>query len=319
MPSAGAWRTALAAALLGSGLGGGALAAYAWRTAKRVEHSHVVIPIPDLPPGLDGLRILHVADTHFPGNGESLERFLAAAGDREYDLVLATGDYADTQDGWPVVVEAFRRLRPGLGIYASLGGHERYPGLGPFRGWTGRHWARHGWRGELARLRRRILGRRGGLIDPAPLISALQEVGVTVLVNESRSIEVGGELVRLVAIDDAYLRRADLDRALPDPHAGGFRILLSHTPDGLRHPRASEVHVALSGHTHGGQIRFPLIGAPVRHAHSVDAQHPAGLHRVHGVPVFVSRGFGTALLPFRLGATPELAVVELRRAPSTGA
>ncbi len=96
--------------------------------------------------------------------------------------------------------------------------------------------------------------------------------------------------------------------------SGGFRLLLSHSPDGLLHARSREVDLALCGHTHGGQITFPLLGAPVRHARAVGRREPAGLLRIGGVTTFVSRGFGTSLLPLRLGARPELAVVELRRA-----
>ncbi len=297
----------LALLLSGGASVGAALTFHAWQASKQVELAQVTLSVAGLPPGLEGLRILHVADTHFPANGESLERFLRAAAAHEYDIVFATGDYADTSDGWPVVVEAFRRLKPGLGIYASLGGHERYPGAA--HGGTQRSL-----RNDLRRFRDGVRGSHPNLVDPSPLIAALEEVGVTVLVNENRSIEIGGELVRLIAIDDAYLGLANLDRALPPADADGFRLLLSHTPDGLLHARATEVELALSGHTHGGQVRLPFYGAPVRHARSVDRMRTAGLLKVSGVPTYVSHGFGTALLPLRLGSRPELAVLELHRA-----
>lgn len=294
--------------LLAMTAGGSGLAGYAWANSKRVVTSDVSIAIADLPPGLDGLRILHVADTHFPANGESLERFLATASRLDYDIVLATGDYAESADGWPIVVEAFRRLEPGLGIFASLGGHERYDGA-------------PAWRGDvvvkdLLNVGQLLRRRRRGLISPAPLVEALEGIGVTVLENDNLSLEIGGELVRLVGIDDAWMGLARLDQALPSVDAAGFRLLLSHTPDGLLQERAGEIDLALCGHTHGGQIRFPLIGAPVRHARSVERHAPAGLLRIAGVPTYVSRGFGTTLLPFRLGAPPELSVLELRRAES---
>ena len=287
---------------------GSGLAGYAWANSKRVITSDVTIAIPDLPPGLDGLRILHVADTHFPANGESLERFLATAKGLDYDLVLATGDYAESADGWPVVVEAFRRLDPGLGIFASLGGHERYAGT---PSWRGDDVVR-----DLLNVGQLLRRRRRTLISPSPLIAALEAVGVTVLENDNLSLEIGGELVRLVGIDDAWMGLARLDQALPPAEAAGFRLLLSHTPDGLLHERAGEVDLALCGHTHGGQIRFPLVGAPVRHAQSVGRHAAAGLLRISGVPTYVSRGFGTTMLPFRLGALPELSVLELRRGQS---
>lgn len=291
--------------LLAGGIALGATTAYyAWRESKQVDLTETIVEIPDLPLGLDGLRILHLADTHFPANGESLPRFLRAVRAHRYDLVLATGDYAESDRGWPVVVEAFRQIEPNLGVYAVIGGHERYRGPR-----TGREFV------TLAC--RLLLGRRGTLRDPAPLIQRLRDLGVTVLINDNIAVEIAGEVVRLIGIDDAYIGLADLPaatggRACRD--LPGFPILLSHTPDGLLDPLARDVPLALCGHTHGGQIRVPWYGAPVRHTRSVDRLHTAGLLHFGKTRVVVSRGFGTAALPLRLGCRPEVGVVELRRA-----
>jgi predicted MPP superfamily phosphohydrolase len=127
-------------------------------------------------------------------------------------------------------------------------------------------------------------------------------------------LEIGGETVRLVGIDDAALGLDDLPTALPPQAQGHFEILLSHSPDGVLHPQARRIRLALSGHTHGGQIRIPGYGAPVRHARAVDRTDTAGLMRIGRTQCYVSRGFGTAAIPFRLGARPELGVIELRAA-----
>ena len=296
------WRALVTAAAAGT-----AWTAYAWHESTRVERTHTVVQIPDLPPGLEGLRILHVADTHFPHNGASLSRFLDTVSEMDYDIILATGDYCESRLGWPVVVEAFRRLDPKLGIYASIGGHERYAGVGSVRDLWGQ-------------VRGGVQSRRHATVDPTPLITALEQEGVRVLVNEQVSVEIGGELVRIVGIDDAYMNLADLDAALP-PGEGGpaaFNLLLSHTPDGLLHPRAGEFPLALCGHTHGGQIRVPGYGAPVRHAAAVDRLRPAGLLRFGQTQAYVSRGFGTAGVPLRFGCRPELGIVELRRERRAG-
>ena len=288
---------------LGAGCAGAALAAYAWRESKRVELTHTVIRLPELPAGLEGLRILHVADTHFPRNRESLPRFLDAAASLDYDIVFATGDYADTTRGWPVVAEAFRRLEPKLGIYAVIGGHERYAPAPPITEAL-----------RLLRLFRR--GRKRRLVDPTPLVQQLEAAGVRVLINASTTLEIGGEAVRLIGIDDAYLGLDDLEattkpRGTPEPAA--FTILLSHSPDGVPLATTAAIPLALSGHTHGGQIRVPFYGAPVRHARAVDRRQAAGLMRIGGTQVYVSRGFGTTGLPLRFACRPELGVVELRR------
>ena len=297
------WQTLITAASAGA-----AWTVYAWHESTRVEQTHTVIQIPDLPAGLEGLRILHIADTHFPRNGASLSRFLDTVAQMNYDIILATGDSCESRLGWPTVVEAFRRLDPKLGIYASIGGHERYRGVGSVRDL---------WSQILGALQ---IGEHA-TVDPTPLIEALEQEGVRVLVNEHVSVEISGELVRIVGIDDAYMGLADLDAAMP-PDEGGpaaFNLLLSHTPDGLLHPRASEFPLALCGHTHGGQIRVPGYGAPVRHAAAVDRKRPDGLLRFGRTQAYVSRGFGTAGVPLRFGCRPEIGIVELRREWRSGA
>ena len=297
MESRRLWQTLISAAAAGA-----AWTVYAWHESTRVERTHTVIQIPDLPSGLEGLRILHIADTHFPRNGASLSRFLDAVAQMDYDIILATGDYCESRMGWPTVVEAFRRLDPKLGIYASIGGHERYSGMESVRDLWGL-------------VRGLVQSGQHDLVDPTPMIEALEQEGVRVLVNEHVSVEIGGELVRIVGIDDAYMGLADLDAALPPEEAGpaAFNLLLSHTPDGLLHPRADEFPLALCGHTHGGQIRVPGYGAPVQHAAAVDRKRTAGLMRFGRTQAYISRGFGTAGVPLRFGCRPEIGIVELRR------
>ncbi len=278
---------------------GSALAGYAWRTSMNLELTDTVVRIDGLPAGLDGLRILHIADTHFPANARSLPRFRRAVERLRYDVVFATGDYAETTRGWPTVVEAFRDLEPGFGCYAVIGAHERYAAL------RTRTDVRRFLQGLLNPTTRRF-------VDPTPLIEELRSIGVRVLINESASVEIGGEAVRIIGIDDASLGRDDLPAALPATPQGHFEILLSHSPDGVLHPLAQRIPLALSGHTHGGQIRLPGYGSPVRHARAVNRQHPAGLMRIGATQNYVSRGFGTSTIPFRLGARPELGVIELR-------
>ena len=291
--------------MVGAGLAMGTGAVYyAWRESKWLDLTETIIEVSELPHGLDGLRILHISDTHFPANGESLPRFLAAVRDLRYDIVFGTGDYVESSAGWPVALEALRRIEPGLGIYAVIGGHERYRPV-------------DGAGGVAACVSELLTNRRHADHDPEPFVEALRDAGVQVLMNQSIAIEIEGEIMRLVGIDDAYHGLADLPAALgghPVDEPPGFKVLLSHTPDGVLHPLAQQIPVALSGHTHGGQIRVPFYGAPVRHAHSVNRELPAGLIQIGATQTYVSRGFGTSGIPLRFGCRPELGVVELRRA-----
>ena len=290
--------------LIGASLAmGAATACYAWRESKWIDRTETVLDVPELPHGLEGLRILHISDTHFPADGESLPRFLNAVRQLRYDIVFGTGDYVESAAGWPVAVEALQQIDPGMGIYAVIGGHERYRPIEEASGVAA-------WAMDL------ILGRRPVDRDPFPFVEALRESGIHVLINQSVTVEIRGELVCLVGIDDAYHGLDDLPAALGEhgtDSSPSFKILLSHTPDGVRHPLARRIPVALTGHTHGGQIRVPFFGAPVRHAQSVSRKRPAGLMRIGETQTYVSRGFGTSGVPLRFGCRPELGVVELRR------
>lgn len=294
-------------ALTAAALTGASAALYAWRESKRVQPTETVLRVPGLPPGLQGLRILHVADTHFPASGESLPRFLAAARRQRYDLVVGTGDFVDSAAAWDVALRAFRSLEPGLGVFAVIGGHDRYARMHAME--------------ALPRLAGR---RQARWVDPRPFIDGLRARGVHVLMNAQVTAEIGGELVRFVGIDDAYHGLDRLEAALPAGGlaagglgAPGFPMLLSHSPDGALNPRARGFPIAFSGHTHGGQIRIPGYGAPVRHARAVGRRNASGVVRVGETQVVISRGFGTTTLPLRLACPPELGVVVLEALPGS--
>ena len=293
-------RRAAAAALAGVGGALGALAAYAWWESTQAQVMHRRVAVPNLPPGLDGLRILHISDTHFPADGASLERFTELIAELEYDIVFATGDYVETAAGWPTAIEAFSLLHAPHGVYASLGAHDYLFPISTLAEWTD------------AALRR-ILGGRRKLIDPSPFTDRLESLGVHVLRNASTQLEINGDILRIAGAGDDSVGMARLDLALPgndSDDADTLTVLLTHSPDAvLRLKRPPPL--VFCGHTHGGQIRIPGYGAPVRHSRLVDRRRTAGLFHHRNAQVIVSQGFGTAVIPLRLFCPPQLAVIEL--------
>ncbi len=294
--------TAAAAALAGVG---GALVAYAWWESTQAQVIHRRVAVPNLPPGLGGLRILHISDTHFPADGASLERFAELIAELEYDIVFATGDYVETAAGWPTAIEAFSLLHAPFGVYASLGAHDYLSPISTLAEWTD------------AALRR-ILGGSRKLIDPSPFTDRIESLGVHLLRNSSTQLEINGDILRIAGAGDDSVGMARLDLALPrndsdSDDADTLTVLLTHSPDAvLRLKRPPPL--VFCGHTHGGQIRIPGYGAPVRHSRLVDRRRTAGLFHHRNAQVIVSQGFGTAVIPLRLLCPPQLAVIEL--APS---
>ena len=298
-------RTLSTAAALVGGLGG-ALTAYAWWESTRARLIRHDLELPGLPAGLNGLRILHVSDTHFPANGASLERFAELIAEAEYDIVFASGDYVETAAGWDSAVEAFSLLHAPLGVYASLGAHDY---LAPIS--TAAEWC------DAAR--RRAFGGRRRLVDPAPFVERLESLGVRVLRNEWTQAEIGGEVVRIGGAGDDSVGMARLDQALPpEDGAGGpdnpdgLTVLLTHSPDALLRLQRPPP-LSFCGHTHGGQIRIPGYGAQVRHSQLVNRQQTAGVFHHNGAQIVVSQGFGTAIVPLRFLCPPEVGLVKLRR------
>ncbi len=281
-------------------LGVGA-ALYAWWESTAVEITERRLQIPDLPVGLEGLRILHVSDTHFPADGDSVGRFVEKVWPLEYDLVCCTGDYVETSAGWDSAADALTQLRAPFGVYATLGAHDYCQPVRTFDEW-------------LSFNVDRALGSPRRFVNPKPFVERLEASGIVVLRNEWRSLEIGGELVRLGGAGDDSVRMARLESAVPPPE--GFSMLLTHAPDAaLRLPSKAEggPSIVLSGHTHGGQIRLPGWGAPLRHSRLVSRSRPSGVFDLEGMQVVVSRGFGTAHVPLRFDCRPEIGLITLTR------
>lgn len=294
-------RRALGTAAVLSSLLSGALTGYAWWESTRVKATQRALTVPDLPAGLVGLRILHLSDTHFPADGASLERFADLAARLEYDIVFATGDYVETSAGWGTALDAFSLLHAPFGVWATLGAHDW---LAPVR--TPREW--------LAAAHARVFRGQRRLVNAAPFVEQLEALGVRVLRNRWDRAEIGGEVLRIAGAGDDSAGMAQLEAALPSAAEaeGGLTVLLTHSADALLRLERPPPLV-FAGHTHGGQIRLPGYGAPVRHSRLTDRRRAAGVFSLRGSQVVISQGFGTAVVPLRLLCRPEVSVIELQR------
>jgi len=122
---------------------------------------------------------------------------------------------------------------------------------------------------------------------------------------------IGGGELWIAGVNDLYSRAARPREAFEGVPDDGFVMLLSHSPDILDDPFAKRADLILAGHTHGGQVVPPMVG-PVACSSRFGPRYAAGLHRVGESMLFVTRGLGEVVVPFRLGCEPEIAVLELR-------
>jgi predicted MPP superfamily phosphohydrolase len=240
--------------------------------------------LPRWPEALDGFRIVQISDIHFgPILGEPFAVWLRdRVNGLAPDLIAITGDLVDgTVDKVGHAVAPLGGLRARHGRYFVTGNHDHYSGA---RGWAGR----------------------------------VADLGITVLRNEHRVIDVDGARFVLAGVDDHRSRQMpgeggeDLDAALADVAGDLPTILLAHDPTTFRRASRRRVDLQLSGHTHGGQIW------PFRYLVRLAMPWVDGLHRVGGSTLYVSRGTGFWGPPMRLGAPAEITEIVLR-APAASA
>lgn len=257
-----------------------------------------VLQCPRLPQAFEGLTILHVSDTHVDAEDSEKAHRLASLRALQPDLVVLTGDFTDADGGIELCARTLGQLRGRLGVFAVLGNHDyrtyRFVDL----------------------LVRNIRPNR--LRDVEPLRDAFRCQGIRVLQNEHLPLDWRGQRLWLVGVDDRYSDREDLPRSLAGIPQEGFKILLSHSPEILSQVDGNRVDLVFSGHTHGGQIRLPLIGA-LRKAVETPLEEARGVISRNGTMMHISAGIGTVFLPVRFLCPPEATLIELRRGetPST--
>ncbi len=274
--SRAAWVRPLLAA--GCGLAGWGLFESQWLHCKVVD-----VPVPDLPPALDGLSLLHLSDLHAgtPSlNLRALRRAVDFGVEMRPDLVAITGDLISHPRAIDTVERELARLQPPLGAYAVTGNHDVGATNDPFsRGVVVEDWGQAGV--EMLRDRSVVVTTRGLAIELAGVDAT------TWLAGESRP-----------------------ERLFERPDA--FRILLAHFPDAAEGLPAGTCSLALSGHLHGGQICLPGPRGRIKLSHG-DWRFDEGVFEHEGMTVVVSRGVGTTLVPFRLLCRPEVCLLRLTR------
>ena len=241
-----------------------------------------------LPNALHGLRLVQVSDTHY-GPYTSLtylKYVMDQANSLDGDLVVLTGDYVHlTPDAIPDGIGVLGSLKGRLGRVAVLGNHEHWEGA-------------EACRAEFRRIGIPLLDNGRMFITPDGL--------------EHKPVH--GESLCVAGVGDLWTDRVSFSDAFRGVPSDMPRVLLSHNPDVAENiAERYRVDVMLSGHTHGGQVRLPVIGAPWRPS-AFGNKYLGGRCSGPRCPVIVSRGVGMAGVPMRFRVPPELCVIELAKA-----
>jgi predicted MPP superfamily phosphohydrolase len=160
-----------------------------------------------------------------------------------------------------------------------------------------------------------VLGNHDFHVDPDKVTRALAAQRIHVLRNSHCALNVGGATLWMIGVDDIWWRAANLPAAMHRIPARDTKILLCHNPRGVRRAAERGIDLVLSGHTHGGQVRLPVVGS-IYGRSKFGRRFIEGWNRLDGTQIYINRGIGKVLVPVRLGCPAEIACLRLRRAAS---
>ncbi len=249
---------------------------------KNFQLKEVDLPIPDLHPDLEGLRIGQLSDLHVSPwlSVRDLGRAIDMLNELKPHLTVVTGDLI-TQVGDPLddTIRELTRLRADAGILGCLGNHEVYARC---QNYTTREARRQ---------------------------------GIEFLRHEARLLRFGEGRLNVAGVD--YQRSEHVRPYLPEAEKlvvpGTANLLLSHNPDVFPKAVRKGYSAMLAGHTHGGQVTVEILNQTLNLARFA-TPYVAGLYRLNGRSCYVTAGIGTITVPVRIGAPPEITLLRLRKA-----
>jgi predicted MPP superfamily phosphohydrolase len=239
--------------------------------------------LPRWPEVLDGFTVAILSDFHYDPyfSAHPLRAAIPMVNDLRPDLIVLTGDFVSVpeigkkkkgaNDAEPCA-ELLRQLAAPHGLWAVLGNHDYET-------------------------------------DPDHVTQALQAENIRVLANQSEAIERNGARIWLAGVTDVLSWTADLSETLHRVPTGEAVILLAHEPDFADEASRFPIDLQLSGHSHGGQIRLPLL--PPLYLPPLARKYVLGSYHIRDLTLYTNGGLGTVMVPIRLNCPPEITLLTL--------
>ncbi|HEX2014649.1 MAG TPA: metallophosphoesterase [Nitrososphaera sp.] len=257
----------------------------------------VIAAIRGLSPKLAGYRILHISDIHFDDKTKSNEVLWQLLHSGAADIILITGDFVTQESNIDSVVAYLKNSKASDGVFGVLGNHDYY------------------FLSIMQHVRHRVMKRPYIPNDWKRLVAELSGIGIKILINESANIRTSnGSSLFIEGTDDPVRGNPEIRDRDSAYELSELKILLSHSPDILYsdHLKKKRFDMLLSGHTHGGQIRVPGIGAVLTGTKYAKRSESYGVYRTSDdMFVNVSSGIGYSLLPLRINCPPEVTLIAL--------
>jgi predicted MPP superfamily phosphohydrolase len=257
-----------------------------------------IVKLPNLPPSFDGLKIAQLSDIH---SGSFFNKKAVSGGvemvlDQKPDAIFFTGDLVNNHASEvKEYIDVFNKLKAPLGVYSVTGNHD----YGDYHRW------------ESTEAKRKNFN---------DFKEAHRLLGFDLLMNEHRFLELGGDKIAIIGVENwggrGFTKYGKLDQAYRGTEDATVKLLLSHDPshwDAQVRPMFGDIDLMFAGHTHGFQFGVELGNfkwSPSQYAY----KQWAGLYQEGSQNLYVNRGFGYLGYPGRIGMPPEITIIELKRA-----
>jgi len=261
-----------------TGAAAAGIAASPFIDAQYYKLSRLTIPVPELPPAFDGLRIALLADLHYGPffTLAHIREVVAATNALGADIIFLGGDYVYRFAKYIVpVMRELGALSAPMGVFAVLGNHD---------------------------------------IDAGRRLSSeqLKRNGIREITNTGTYLTRGGERLWLAGVDSCIQGHPNIPASLAGIGPEEPALMLTHSPDLIEELRDKRVKLAFAGHTHAGQVYLPLIGSPIVPS-NYGQKYRYGLVDGPTTRVFVTSGVGAIFPPLRIDCPAEIALLTLAR------
>jgi predicted MPP superfamily phosphohydrolase len=249
--------------------------------AENFETVMLKLTLPRLDPAFDGYRLVQISDIHMGTGGmdaERLSRIVELVNMEHPDAVAITGDFTTHGSVGRVadsLLTPLRRLRPKDFTVAILGNHDH-------------------------------------VTDPAHVREIIRAAGIIDVNNSVHTLRRGNAMLHFGGVNTVYFGQDRLDKVMEKLPAKGCAILLAHEPDFAdKSAKTGRFDLQISGHSHGGQVRLPVINRPILFV-PMGRKYAQGQYQVKDMIQYTNRGVGAGFPPVRFNCRPEITVFTLR-------
>lgn len=254
-------------------IGSIATLSYLYFDINSIAVKRYTITVSKLPTEFQGFTILHLTDLHSKEYGDAQRHLLELINQHQYDMVAITGDFVDKNNA---------SIEPAIVLVRGLQAKPVFFVPGNHEWWTKFH-----------------------------IKSPLENCGVQILENGFSKYSIGNAHIWIMGVDDPYLGRDQITKALTGVIDSAPKILLAHAPNIFPKAVKANIDLVLVGHTHGGQVRLPLVGAVIAPGQGFFPEFDYGQFSSGSTNMVINGGLGESVLPIRFYNRPEIVLVTL--------